>query len=456
MAFASVGSRGSTSAKVSGATLAMSPTATVPAGALLGVWAAWDNNNGVSADGPLSAQLMASDSVGNVYVIAYSGQDIGAETRAHGAIFLCLVDTAITTSDTITVTNGTSAKVAKAMSLWEFSIGANKVWATNALGPAQALTRAGDPAAVTLGGMTSQEYLLLHVLAAEGPSTDAYTWDADYTQITSAGTTGGADDTNMTVSGGFRIATLTTDTVDVTSDTADRDYTQGLIALAEVDYDPAFPTFSILDNFNRADENPLDNGTWDATACNAAASTARKLKIVSNQCAEADAGASNNGGQWWLSELTTNDAEVFVTLATEPSAATNNGFGPILHGDGCGGAGTRTGFQARWVKRDTGASAFDYIVHGHAGFAGPTGHCLVIRNMAAGVKLGLQKRGSALHCWFDIGAGWQWTAASYVEANNWIEGKLGLEMQGDAGRCDDFGGGASQTLAPQIYRREQE
>src|SRR3989304_3546894 len=56
--------------------------------------------------------------------------------------------------------------------------------------PATLATDALDPGAITPGSLTSREYLWIHGLAGEGPQTDAYTWDADYTQVSGNGTTG--------------------------------------------------------------------------------------------------------------------------------------------------------------------------------------------------------------------------------------------------------------------------
>ena len=76
--------------------------------------------------------------------------------------------------------------------------------------------------------------MFFHTVGAEGPSTDAYTWTASYTNFTPVGTTGGLDDSNIHITGEQRILTGTGDSVDATSTTADRDYAQIYVALAEV------------------------------------------------------------------------------------------------------------------------------------------------------------------------------------------------------------------------------
>jgi len=336
--FASLGDRGGNSVKSIGKTISQSPSSTIPVGSLLAVFVAWDNNNATSGDGPLSVQIDCSDSVGNLYLEIYSGQATGAGARAHGAIFLTYVTAAITTGDTVTVKNGTSAKLSKAMSLWEFSIDAGYLPATTDAGPRQRTTNGADPAAIAIGtdvgpgtGMdTSREYLLLHVLAAEGPPTDTYTWDADYTQIVSQGTSGGTDNSNVTVNGGFRIATLTGDTVDVTALTSPfRDYTQGLQAIWGYQPALAFPTTPILDDFSRADVDPLPTPPWKSSG---AGSGNRLLRNVSGVSAPSLSGSGGAGG-WWDEIFAVNDLEVYVTITTIPSSP-GDLIGVLLDGDG--------------------------------------------------------------------------------------------------------------------------
>lgn len=95
-------------------------------------------------------------------------------------------------------------------------------------------TDGADPASLTLSGLSSREYLFIHALGAEGPGTDAYTWDAGWTEITGiSGTTGGSASSNIHLRVGYKIATATSATVDVTSTTSDRDYAQVIVAFKE-------------------------------------------------------------------------------------------------------------------------------------------------------------------------------------------------------------------------------
>ncbi|MGH2362622.1 MAG: hypothetical protein ACRDGM_19015, partial [bacterium] len=353
----------------------MTLTGSVSVGDLLVVWAAWDNETGLLSDtSAFNLGLKCQDSQGNIYCQLYSQTASGSSNHARAAIFLARIRTALTTSDTVTITCQDTL-VAKAASLHRFTMDTSKRWAIVNTQPANAITSAADPPALTLGSLTSRPYLLLHVLAAEGPETDAYTWDADYTQVAGDGTTGGADDENIHVRGGYRIATLTTDTVDVTSTTADRDYVQGFVAVCEVDYDSIFPApeNGILDDANRADENPADNGDWNTTTI-ATTGTAPPggnagsfVKVVSNQFrVQNEAHVDNNGGSWW--DWTTPagvDADVYASCPTIPSNSSvpqvpsflpdtnagSRGWGVICYGPlGYDRDGVVDGVEAKWER----------------------------------------------------------------------------------------------------------
>ncbi len=228
MTWASVESLGSAQEKVSDTAITLS-IAGAPKGAVGDVFVvavAFDNI--ATADGE-TADVTVTDDRGNSYVRAKEFQNgNGAAGAGAGvAIFYSILTTGAV--NTITATFG-SAVTAKAMSGRHFT--KTDPDASLAGSTAQA-DDAVDPSAITLSGLASQQYLWVHTLAGEGPDTDAYTWDADYSQFGGIGTTGGADDTNMHIRSGFRIFTGIGDTVDVTSDTADRDYAQVFVALRE-------------------------------------------------------------------------------------------------------------------------------------------------------------------------------------------------------------------------------
>lgn len=458
MAFASVGARGTNNLKVAGTVLTVQPNTTIPVGALLAVFVAWDNNNNATLDGPVSRQMSCEDDAGNIYTTVYGGQDTGVSSgvsqRAMGFIFLSRLREELTTSNTITLNhfNTAAPKPAKAVSLWEFSMAEDKVWAVAGdQGPSQILTRALDPASISLSGLDSQEYLLLHILAAEAPSTDTYTWDADYTQITTDGTTGGAADSNIQVNGGFRIATLTGDTVDVTSDTADRDYTQGLLAVCEVEPASDFPTSPILDDFNRADESPLDGGLWNTDPnCFAGSSSSERGRVVSNQAARTSALGTEGAGQWFLEEDFSECQELYVSIPTAITGDVRSFVGLTIRGGGCRQNTTLFGYQSVWEKADASnqLTAKDNIRLGKLQSAAVLAHEIITHiDLEDGAKLGVQVDDQIVHQWVNVGGEWFETGAIYYTIPSRhpvdvVEGGLrALVFNGGSIRADDFGGG---------------
>lgn len=229
-AFRYVGNIGARSLKTAGNTISLS-TMGAPVGSLVVVHIAWDNNNGSTISGPDDTQITVADAAGNTWLRVAGAQDASQANRAHVQIYASKITNEIAPSGTITATHTISSSwVAKAINAELFAI---EGVAPTVAGRVHVHTRAADPAAITLSALAdpSIPYLLLHGIAAEGPVDDAYTWDSDYTQFTPVGTTGGTAESNMTISGGFRVVDTTSDTVDVTSTTADRDYSQVLAAL---------------------------------------------------------------------------------------------------------------------------------------------------------------------------------------------------------------------------------
>lgn len=433
MAFASVGTLGTGNNKVAGRTVSMTVGSAVPVGDIVVVWVAWDAHGpaGGSTSGNATPREMCADSKGNFYT-QLGGHEDATTTNPAFAVFVSQLRVALAAGDTITAANSNAVIVAKGITAWQFTCSTK--WAYNDQGSNRVTTLGADPASISFpGALDSQEYLLIHCLAAKGPSTDAYTWDSDYTQVGTGGTTGGADTSNCTVTGGFRIATLTGDTVDVTSDTADRNYLQGLYALCEAPL-PTFPTTPILDDFNRADENPLDNGTWDATACTAL--TVTHCQLVSNQ-------ARGVGGSWWLTTLASGDNEVYSTQPVKSGTAGVEGPGLALNADGCAQNSTRTGYGANWQVAAT--TDRDHIEVGQLGNATAISGGLVTHiaiPATNGNKLGLCKVGKTMHTFVDVGSGWEWASAIYWQSFSRDSGKLGLLSGETNARMDDFGGGA--------------
>lgn len=228
MAFASVGSMGSVvTPKSDGTTSVLTAAATAEVGNVVAIMSAWDNE--ATVDGETS-QLSLADSAGNTWikVAEYTRTTGAANAGVCVALWVCVVTTQIDSgSDTFTVTS-TSSRTAKATHGWEYTIDASEIAVEDYTVDG---ADSGDPPAVTLSGLTSREYLLLHV-GAEGRGA-TWTEDGDYTERFDIETTGGGAASNVNLWMADRIATLTGDTADPASN-ADQITAEILAAVYEV------------------------------------------------------------------------------------------------------------------------------------------------------------------------------------------------------------------------------
>lgn len=228
MAFASVGSLGTAQEKTSDTDLVLTVTATAEAGNLVAVFVAMDNLGTSDAE---TTQLSIADSAGNTWTkLREQTESSGvAADGLTGAIFVSVLTSQLASgAGTITVTSSASV-TAKAMEAWEFTLAESSVSLGDGTSVAVQNLASGQPTAVTVSGMTSREYLLLHLYVREA-TTSTFTPGTSYTSMTGIGTSGGAGDTNVSVWGAYRIATLTTDNPDATAGTG----AQGLQILAAI------------------------------------------------------------------------------------------------------------------------------------------------------------------------------------------------------------------------------
>lgn len=469
MSFTHDGNRGTTSDKTSGTTLALSPTADINAGQVLVVWVACD----ARAQANERADVKCEDDAGNEYVLLYSYDGSEAGTKPSALLFLSNLANDLLMSNTVTVT-WLAPITAKAMSVHEFSITAD-VAIRYLFASAVARDNAVDPSTLTgSSSMRSQQYLMLHCLAAEGPNTDAYTWDANYTQITGDGTTGGADDSNIHLRGGFRILTTSSaQSVNVTSDTADRDYVQLLTGLVEANI-PTFPPpgLGVLDDGNRADENPLSfGGMWSDMGQEQDAPPGgdanAELKLASGKIQVADqTHIDNYDVYYWKDPITCNECAVWATLDTVPSTTSTPQPAPdppTNQGDrGVRVLTKRIGVSGDWSmawQRESRNAPDGYPYwpdHIQMGGYFVYGHIRHFTDQVAGHKIGMSKDAYHLHFWRDVGSGWEWLAGMDV---NLLDPQtssgpflLGLRVTGSETRVTNFGGGHT-CFTPGFYRR---
>ena len=460
MAFANIGSLGTASSKVSGQTLSVAVSRAVPVGRLVVIWTAWEIDYGGTPEGDRIGNIKVTDDKNNIYSTVASFM-----FESNCGLHVARIGTALEAGDNITCIHRNASKTPKAMSVEEFSMPLSKRWAVveSIVSGGQGIG-SGDPVVLGIGSLEPQEYLYLHTLSSRGPDTDVYTADPDFTQINGDGTTGGADTSNVHVRGFYRIATGTGDSSDVTSDTADRDCDQVLVALCEVQR-PTFPRFGVLDNFNRADEQPLDQATpvdpdhyWDWDAGGGPVFGNGQLRVLNNQCTRGlltGAGAA----QYWHESYTSCYVEAWVTMVV------SGDLGVQWDASGDGSAAFFDAGQVFWLPK-LGSTADDVIYLGNAGNTGdPAGQLLVWMDQVDGYKLGgcrISKAppgvvGTTSHAFVDRGDGWEWAGALFQSLFPRGGGQLVLSHWGSFTTVsDNFGGGWGQCVGgnrPRIIRR---
>ncbi len=190
-----------------------------------------------------------------------------------------------------------------------------------------------------------------------------------------------------------------------------------------------FPITSILDNFNRANENPLANGTWTCPMIGGFAN----LQIVSNQV---DSSGGGDGSCYWSAASFGADAEAYVTISTLPSApdcvtlmartsgensSSFNGYQAVYCA--VSGANNDTFTLRRWLN-----ASFVAIASG-------------IQEASAGDSIGIEVIGTTVRMLYKPAAG-SWTQIlSTTNSEVSGSGHVGLSVNGQTARVDDFGGG---------------
>ena len=221
--------RGSANNKVSGATLAVSPSGTIVAGAVLIAVCVSDN---IATGGGQTSNHVVTDFLGNSWkkIREQSNADVAAAGITL-SVWICQLDTQILTTDSV-VFGMSAAVTAKAIGLYEYAIANGNVPAV--IGSASSEQDATTAPTVTLSNLLSQSYALFGVVGRENDTAGTYTQDTDYNDRTKFGSTGGGGATNVSCVVGDRLATLTSDTFAPTALSASADVATILVTLKEV------------------------------------------------------------------------------------------------------------------------------------------------------------------------------------------------------------------------------
>lgn len=217
--FTSVGSIATAQNKTSSNSFAFSPSTTISSGNLAILVVAADNLS--ASNGNNNEHTTVTDSVGNTWKkrSEYTNSRSSAAAGTTVSIWSGRITTSVTTSDSITV-NFSSNITAKAATGWQFSF-------TGAPGFSIAgSTTVGDvgtdPTNLTIGSLTSNQYLWVRAVAAEDNAT-TFTASTNYTTFThtSSTTSGSSGTSNIGARGEFRIFTGTTDSSNPTGTAVD-------------------------------------------------------------------------------------------------------------------------------------------------------------------------------------------------------------------------------------------
>ena len=200
MAWGSLNTLGSNQNKTAGTSIVFTTSAAAEAGNVVVVIVAKDNTQ--TTDGNTSEVSSITDSAGgNTWTKAREFCN-GQGATAGGAtvsVWYSKLTNAIPSGGTITA-NLANSITAKAISAWEFSIAAGAT--ISIAGTPQDLANDGaDPGSMTIGGLSSREYLFIRGIAAETNSTTALTPTANFTAFSGNQTSGDGAATNMAVRG---------------------------------------------------------------------------------------------------------------------------------------------------------------------------------------------------------------------------------------------------------------
>jgi hypothetical protein len=206
-----------------------------------------------------------------------------------------------------------------------------------------------------------------------------------------------------------------------------------------------FPTSSVIDDFNRANEGPPPSSSWDYSLLGG---STNGVKVISNQCG-GDAAAAGGRNAYWKTSFGP-DCEAYCTLAVSPGATD---IELVLRGKDLGTGGADPGstndfYSASW-EGGTSPDRLEYYRIDNSSFTllGAT-HNL---DMVSGYKFGFEAIGSTLQAYNDTGSGWATFGTSRSDATYGAAGKVGFWHGGTVCRIDNFGAGTIVSGDPNAY-----
>ena len=192
---------------------------------------------------------------------------------------------------------------------------------------------------------------------------------------------------------------------------------------------PSFPTTGILDTFNRANEDPLANGTWAVLKTGVPA-----LKLVSSAIQPS---AQFGAGSYWTPSSFGPNAELYATVPTFDTIS--DLIDLALRTSGAGGSSI-SGYEANFERR---ASGVRVSISKHVTNTVTLLTDLVeVSSWALGDGIGFSARDSRLTAWVRLSGVWQ-AVVSVHDSTLTAAGHSAIRIYTSAGSTilDDVGGG---------------
>jgi len=190
--WAFVAHRGSANAKTGATSISVSPSAEIPAGAIVLVRCA---SFPVNAEGDTNFHSVADSKSHTWTKLREHSRFPSSGNGTTNSLWMAKLTSALTTSDTVTLSLSSSpTSNAKAIGLEEFSVASGKTFSPAG---ANAANGSSSTPSVTLSGLSSAARLWLGQVTRQRPNGDTYTQDSDYSDTTKFGTTGGSATSNQ-------------------------------------------------------------------------------------------------------------------------------------------------------------------------------------------------------------------------------------------------------------------
>lgn len=189
-----------------------------------------------------------------------------------------------------------------------------------------------------------------------------------------------------------------------------------------------FPTTSILDDFNRANEGPPPSASWSQGW----SGLLGEWQVTGNQCtANITLGFCEN---YWNTSFNA-DMEAYATMATRP--ADGESFSLFVRVVDIGGVNP-DGYNIRFVRDDADSDTLE-ILRVDDG-SGATLGAVVNQDLSDGDSIGIRAIGDRFEAWINTGAGWT-KLFDRTDGTYSAGGVIDLITSSATTVVDDFGGG---------------